>query len=461
MALVLFGCKSESDDYAYIGGEIINPNADFVVISKADVVLDTIKLDTNNRFLYKVDHLETGIYTFKHGGEMQMVLLEPKDSIVFRLNTLDFDESLVFTGDGDKKNNYLINDFLHNEIEQKLIFKFCQLDPQSYVSKIDSLKAEKKSKLKMFQEKYNPSELFSKIANTSIEYNYYTNKEIYPFVHYGESKREILKSLPKDFYAYRKDINYNNDLNKDYFNYNSFLRSTFNNLALSEHLNHVDDSEEFTPKSLDYNLVRLKMVDSLITNQSIKNELLYNYTIYFLTKNTKLENNDVILKSFLSKSDDVENKSIVTSVVKSLNKLKPGNKFPDIQLLDLEDNEANINSLTGKPSVIYFWSNSFYDHFKDSHHKAKELTAKYPEINFVAINIDDENPRLCIESMKKNKLSFQHEFKFKNPKEGRLSLAVYPMTKSIILDKENKIVNPNTNIFDIRFEEQLLGLINR
>src|SRR5690606_30084544 len=192
-----------------------------------------------------------------------------------------------------------------------------------------------------------------------------------------------------------------------------------------------------------------------------KNELLYNYTIYFLTKNKDLENNNIILKSFLSKSDNEENKNIVTAVVESLNNLKPGNKFPDIELLDLKDNEVKFSSLMGKPVVIYFWSNSFYNHFKDSHNKAKELTVKYPEITFIAINIDDENPRLSIESMKKNKLSFQHEFKFKHPKEGRLTLAVYPMTKSFILDKENKIVNANTNIFDIHFEEQLLGLINR
>src|SRR5690606_36993211 len=286
------------------------------------------------------------------------------------------------TGDGDKKNNYLINDFLQNEIEQKLIFEFCQSSPQTYLQQIDSLKAQKNSKLALYQKKYKPSELFDKIARTRIDYNYYTNKEIYPFVHYRNSKRDILKSLPKDFYDYRKEINFNNDLNNDYFNYNSFLRATFNNLALTRHLNR-SESEDFTPRALSYNLDRLKIVDSIITNKTIKNELLYNYTIYFLTKNKDLENNNIILKSFLSKSDNEENKNIVTAVVESLNNLKPGNKFPDIELLDLKDNEVKFSSLMGKPVVIYFWSNSFYNHFKDSHNKAKELTVKYPEITFI------------------------------------------------------------------------------
>ena len=54
---------------------------------------------------------------------------------MFRLNTLDFDESLVFTGEGAKKNNYLINLFLEHEKEEKSKgFKnrrFCKCNPEN------------------------------------------------------------------------------------------------------------------------------------------------------------------------------------------------------------------------------------------------------------------------------------------------------------------------------------------
>ena len=109
--LTIIGCKKDSNevttDYAYLGGEIINPNTNYIVLSKNEVILDTVKLDGRNRFLYKIDELNEGLYTFRHGGEFQLILLEPKDSLLFRLNTLDFDESLVYSGIGDKKNNYL------------------------------------------------------------------------------------------------------------------------------------------------------------------------------------------------------------------------------------------------------------------------------------------------------------------------------------------------------------------
>ena len=45
--LTLLSCKkdgnSSEDNYAYLGGEIINPNTNFVILYKTDVVIDTIK----------------------------------------------------------------------------------------------------------------------------------------------------------------------------------------------------------------------------------------------------------------------------------------------------------------------------------------------------------------------------------------------------------------------------------
>ena len=458
----LTGCKKDapSENYAYLGGEIINPNTNFVVIYKSDAVLDTVKLDSNNRFIYKINHLKTGLHTFRHGEEIQVVLLEPKDSIIFRLNTFDFDESLVFTGEGDEKNNYLINDFLQNEIDEKHIFRFCQLDPMGYETRIDSLRQIKIDRLKKFQNKYNPSDLFNKIAKASIDYSYYSSKEIYPFVHYGEHKRDILNALPKDFYDFRKDVDYNDDFHKDYFNYNSFLKSTFNNMALKEHLNHTE-TDEFSMKSLCYNLDRMAMVDKTISNQSIKNNLLNHYTFNYLARSNDPEGNKAILKSFMDKSTSDKDKKMVASVVSSLSSLKPGDDFPNVKLLDFKNNEVVVSSFLKRPTVLYFWSHAFYDHFKESHYKANELMVKYPEVSFISVNIDGETSENCMASMKKNRFSCKNEYKFKDPKEAKQTLAIYPITKTIILDQDKKIVNSNTNIFDINFEEQLLGLLNK
>ena len=48
-----------------------------------------------------------------------------------------------------------------------------------------------------------------------------------------------------------------------------------------------------------------------------------------------------------------------------------------------------------------------------------------------------------------------------DPEESMHTLAVYPMTKVIIIDKNNIIVNSNSNMFSSNFEEQLLGLVSK
>ncbi|SFZ94999.1 hypothetical protein SAMN05428642_10625 [Flaviramulus basaltis] len=464
IVITFLGCKKDTQEvdnnYAYLGGEIINPNTNFIVLSKDEAVIDTVKLDGRNRFLYKINHLNEGIYTFRHGGEYQIILLEPKDSVFLRLNTLDFDESLVFTGDGDKKNNYLINDFLENEKEEKHIVKLCQLNPITYQIHIDSLKDLKVNAFKNFKKKYETTPLFEKIAKSNIDYSYYSSKEVYPFIHYGKDKAALLKSLPNDFYSYRKDINYNDTFFSNYHNYNIFLRNNFSNLSLKEHDLH-SDNKVFNRNNLCYNLDRLKLIDSLVTDPNIKENLLYHFTINYLTKSQDENGNNAVLKSYLSKSKNDKSKTMLSNLTKSLNSLKKGSKLPEINIVDYNNNTVEINSIINNSTVISFWSHTYYDHFNDSHKKIKELQIKYPEINFVTINIDDYGLDKSEKLLLNHGFSPKNEYLFKSPKEATESLAIYPMTKTIIIDKNKKIVNSNSNIFSIHFEEELLGLLNR
>jgi len=463
IALTVFACKNdikEAGEHAFLGGEIINPNDDFVTLLKSDKIVDTIKLDNQNRFLYKINNLESGFYTFKHGSEIQMVLLEPFDSIMMRLNTFDFDESLVYSGTGAEKNNYFINEFLQNEIIEKEIFKLCQLDPGPFEIKIDEIKEKKNKALRDFINKNKSSTLFKEIAEANINYNYYSSKEIYPIINYGYNNRAVIKDLPKDFYSYRRDVDYNKEGYLEYLSYNSFLRSNFNNLSLEKHLNHTKENH-FSSTSACYNLDKLKLIDSLVSNPTIKNDLLYYFTMSFLIKNKEVENNETIKNSFLNKSTDLKNNEIISNLIISLNDLKPGNKFPNIHLVNSQNNDLDFNSLIKRPTAVYFWSHKFYEHFKDSHYKVNELKRKYPEIDFIAVNIDEQNIKTLEKTLKTNSFSVKNEFQFKNPEESKNTLAIYPMTKVIIIDKNHIIINSNANMFSNNFEEQLLGLISR
>jgi len=142
VVFLLFSCntkKKEDTAFTYIGGEIVNPKGDYIVFYKDEQYLDSVKLDADNHFLYKIKDLKEGLYSFYH-KEYQVFYLKPTDSLMLRVNTIDFDESLSFTGIGAERNNFLMDMFLHNEVEIGLMPKLYKLPPLDFEKALDSLK---------------------------------------------------------------------------------------------------------------------------------------------------------------------------------------------------------------------------------------------------------------------------------------------------------------------------------
>jgi len=461
--LLLVGCKKDApliSDYAYLGGEIINPNNDYVVIYNTKGLRDTVKLNNSNRFIYKVEDLKSGIHFFKHNPENQIVVLEPNDSLTFRLNTMEFDESLVFTGKGAKKNNYLINLFIENENNNTELLDFCELTPVEFEFKTDSIRTKQLKKLDRFSDKLNSSPLFNEIAKAKINYNFYANKEIYPFAYYGEKKIKNLKSLPKNFYNYRKDVDYNNEELRSFFQYYRFLETHFNNISLDKFFEHTHDST-FNKKSLHYNLDKLALIDSLITNDSIKNDLLKYTAGPFIYNSKSNANTKAILNDFQTRCSNKKDKEKMKRLAASVMQLEPGTKLPSINILNSKNRILNLASIIKSPTVIYFWSYNKKSHFKDSHRKIKELKVKYPELNFIAINVNNDKHHIWKRSLKQYNFPNNDEYQFIKPEKARKDLVINSINKVMLLDRNAEIIDPNANMFSTRFEELLLGLLNR
>ena len=121
------GCTSNSKNTAtYFGGKIINPKSKYVVLFSMEKVIDTLFLNKDNRFLGKLENANEGLYYFAHGNENQFIYLEQQDSLMLRLNTWDFDESIVYAGKGAERNNILIDCFLQEERDNKMFYKLNQ-----------------------------------------------------------------------------------------------------------------------------------------------------------------------------------------------------------------------------------------------------------------------------------------------------------------------------------------------
>lgn len=460
----LLGCKNDPNNegnYAFFGGEIVNPNNNYVILNGLNNTSDTIYLDDNNRFMHKLEEVKSGIYTFLHGGEYQTVLLEPKDSIMLRLNTIDFDESLVFTGEGARKNNYLIASFIENEISNKQFMRMWEMEPKKFEQVLEENRKQKLEELQKFLGQNDYSDLFKTIAESNINYEYYYNKELYPFGYYGYNNLIHYKDLPENFYAFRSEIDYNSEKLRGVLPYNRFLFYHFNNLALAKYYKSATHNVVFDSQSIVYNLEKLHLMDSIISNENIKNHLLKLTTRDFVIVSKDSLETEEVFNSFLSKSTNDLDKTYIKDLISSVNRLRPGNPLPNIQLLNYDEKIVDIHSLINKPTVIYFWSSNLPLLLRNSHYKANALKAKYPEVDFIAININDDDDIHWKKILQQHNFSHHSEFHFLDPNEAMKQLVINSVNKSIFVNGDGTIINPNAMLFTSEFEDELVGVLNK
>ena len=447
----LFSCKKKvdsTDGDTWIGGQIVNPNLDYIIISQGSAILDTVKLDSNNFFLYRADKLEEGLYSIRH-METQVFYIQPGDSILMHLNTIEFDETLAYSGKGAEKNNLLMDLYLRNERENKLLPKWYTLSPEKFTLKIDSIKSEKENEFKDFLSRNEVSEGFKEVAQTSIKYDYFSKKELYAMGNRGRS--EI---LDENFFAYRKEIDFNKEKLRFYYPYYRFLNRYFNGLMISKFPPNIDrDSYEFS-------VAKLKTIDSTITNDSIKNSLIRYTALRYLSCAKNAEEEKEFFKLFSTLNDNPKHRQQIEQLTEAAVKMARGNKIPDVQILTMENVTVAISSVINRPTVLYFWSEDSPRQAQMTHNRAAELKSKYPEYSFLAINTDTHFKKWR-NTVKKYGYDVSKEFQVENVLKAEKSLVLGTMSKAIIVDKNAMILDGSTNMFHTNFEELLLGFLNQ
>jgi len=454
--LVYLGCKSNSqtsDKQIFLGGEIVNPKNNKVVVYKVDEkTSDTLILNENNRFSYTIPNSKSGVFSFWHGGEFQLVLLEPNDSIMLRLNTYDFDESLVFSGTGSKKNNYLIKTYLFNEAERKKLMSYCKMEPEEFSSFIEDRRQKQLEEFKEFKSHEDISEFFETIMTANINYHAYADKEIYPFAYFGNNQLIHHKDLPEDFYNHRSAVDLNADHLGNFYFYNRFLFSHFDNLALHAYYKNSEDHNAFNRHALDYNLAKLTMIDSMISSKTIKNKLLKYKTRDFISFCSEEEKLNHMLNHFLDLSSSEKDKKDISDLVNALEALSIGNKLPDLEVVNLKNESRLLQNIIDKPTIIYFWTSNLKSQYRNSHYRVQSLRRQYKDIDFISININDSDDKYWEKIINQYDFSHDYEYKFKNSRTSLKKLAVNYVNKAIIVDKDSRIIHPNINIFNTDFE---------
>jgi len=444
-------CKKgfEAKNYvAYFGGEVQNPQTNYVLLLKDNTVVDTIYLDKKNRFLHKFDSLAPGLYTFKHEPEYQYVYFDKNDSLMVRINAFDFDNSIVFCGRGDEKNNFLMEMYLKNEEDKGTMYDVFDRNVKQFTKNIDSSFAIRKSFYLKRKAEIGWDETFDAVAKASLDFHHITKKEIYPYAHQFRTGENIRKTLPSNYYAHRKEVNYENH---DLINYSPFIKYVsmmLNNMAYEKNIGNLNEN------SIENNIEKLNITNKIINNEKVRNVVLNNVALMYLLEDQNMYNNTKFIERYLQLSTDAALEKEIRTIYNSVQNLKVGNRLPDINLVNAENNLISLDKIISKPTVLYFWTTHAESHMAVAHQKIDDLKAKHPNYDFIAINIDDTQPNWN-NALKKYKLNPSYELHADDFEAIRNKWVITKVHRIIILNADGTIKNGFANLFDVNFETNL------
>lgn len=441
----------KSDNYtAYFGGEVSNPNNPYILFCKDSEVIDSARIDEHNRFFFKFDSLAPGMYTFKNEPEYQYVYFDKNDSIMVRLNAKDFDNSIIFCGRGDQKNNFLIELYTKNESDRDHLFDAFDYPIAKFDTYIDS---SYKAKSKFYENKkavIQWSEGFDKYAKAALNFHHYSKKETYPIAHMMRTGKDIIEQLPANYYDFRKQIDFNDAQLSNFTPFVNYLSQMLNNVSTIHYHNH------YTPVDLALrtNINKLNFADSLIHNKTVKNIILNNIAFTYLLEDQNMVNNKIFLDTYYKYATDKSKKNEIVKIGNAIQQLKVGNNLPKVELVDAQNKLLSSNDLERKKTVIFFWTDNLTSHLQAAHKKIAALKAKHPDYVFVGINLDKD------QDIWKSKLShFSHsgvtEYRCTNFEDLRAKWAIMKVHRTIILHEDGSIKNAFTNLFDLNFEKEL------
>lgn len=428
----------------YFGGKIINPKTNFVVLFSMDKTIDTMYLGKDNKFLGKLENASEGLYYFKHGGENQYIYIEPQDSLMLRLNTWDFDESIVFSGKGAERNNILIDCFLQKEKDDKMFYQLNKLKPNEFKLKVDSLISLKEH----IYQKYilnHPEETtaFNHLLKVALNFPIYARVERYPVAHVKYSNKKEFNSINPSFYSHRKLVSTSNDSLMYYPAYSRYVRNFLYNTTYS--LGHKPMTNEY---SSDFTVDLLKTIDKNINSKASKNAFLKQTVVGHFYKKSSCTVNQDAFNMYFDISTNKKDKDLVRQLLSDSKTLYKGQKITNFIVNDLNNGVHSIKDITkNKNTFIFFW-NPEYVSPRYIASRINYLSRRFPNIQFLQIKIDGNSTDRI------HKLDIKNQF-FITTKSDANNFLTSKMPRSILINKKGMVTNGYASISSNNIYKQL------
>ena len=444
---LLLSCNQsvEPPTSAFFGGQIINPSSEYIALYKYDQRIDSLALDENNRFAKQYDSINFGLFKMEHLPENQMVLIEAGDSIWSRANMSDFNASLVFSGLGSAKNNFLMDIYLDLEDEVGFLSAIYASDSQEFSHIIDSLIQEKRDKWDVFKTQNPLSPLAQKITQAAYVYPYANRLERYALIR-GKSTVKNDSS----FFDFRQFLVYGeNDL--IFFEpYITYLMSYLSQEALEEGMNFFQQKG-----NTEFNIKRLELIDQRINHITLRNILARTVAYEELLNFRNHAYHENFLKYYMRLNNSPLYLTEILGLHRALIQMEPGRRLPVAQLENYKGEITNSDdAFAGQPTILYFWSQTQMNHFKRTHERVMRYKKQFPNYRFIGICIQPYN-NLVRNYQEIMKIDPVDQLALVNFEQVSNEWVITLLNKGIILDENGIILDGFTNFSATNFPDLL------
>ncbi|PZD79589.1 hypothetical protein [Mesonia sp. K7] len=456
---ILVSCKKDVDeDVTFFAGKILNTNHKYITIGHKSGIIDTVYLNDNSEFSYTFKNAEPGFYKFRLEPESQMFYIEEGDSLWVRVNASEFDESLVFTGDGAERNNFLMQLYLLNEKNNDLILSYYKLSPSEFAKINDSIRGARLSQLNELNTTHNFSPEFFNTAKKTIDYEYYDFKERYSFL-MNRYFNEFNIQYPDNFFDYREEVDFNDKDLEMHYTYEHFMDNYIKNKSLENCLKKHKASYCVSLNSAENLKGRIILADSLFKNEDVRNRYITRYVssgIIFSENKSQLDSSLETIKELNYTNDLI----VPLEEMVALQRLfLSGSNISDKTLYNSKLETITIKEKLHKPTVVFFWSMYQQEQLKNTHLIINELRNKYPEIDFIGLNIDIGEKEAWQKALEN--LGYNQDYEYQIAKtDFSKKLYHHYLHKILFVNKNGEIIRGNATILNPNFENYILEFLN-
>jgi len=243
IVLTIISCTKEEKpvDYVVFSGKIENPDGGKFSVRSSTKVLKDFNVMENGSFADTLKNIEEGYFTFKYANETSSLYLKPGFNINLSINPNEFDESIKYTGNGSKENNYLAQKLLNEEALGKISsYQYLgTLSENEFIHKMDSVKELKTNYLESQTEL---EDNFIVLERGSILYAW-ANKmyDFEAYKHYVDKNNGF--KVSDDYKNFTKDLNFEDESLIEVNDYKSYLKKHYNMLISKESTEGTSDRQ--------------------------------------------------------------------------------------------------------------------------------------------------------------------------------------------------------------------------